>query len=651
MFLQKLRFWIWHPKECFALAMKLLKKMKESGNNLKILMIMKKILLAAAAALTALVACQKNEVAAPAADSVLYATIEETDATKTYMDAHNNIRWSEGDQIVGFMKSSLGLKYRILSSSVGKTSAFFEKVSGGNDYVGAGTEWDHNVIYYPYSDAVEAEKSGNNYALNIVLPSEQTYASESFGNGSMAMVAVSEDNDITFRNVLGGMKLQLRGTQKVKSIKLEGKNNEKLSGAATVTAYADETKPAITMASGASKTITLNCGSGVQLNESTAIEFIVALPPVLFSKGFTVTVTDTESKTYKVETDKANTVLRSSLLVMPDFKLDASSGGDSGEDIVPVVKVAVSNTDLTLTTRFSYALTAKISPVDATDQSIVWSSDNSSVVTVDQSGVLTTLSSGTAVITAEAGGVTGTCTIKVIAPTTREVKNYEVDGVSYGKGIVIGDVIWAPVNCGYHPTDFKYGKLYQWGRKYGQGYKGKLHDGDYQNQIYSDASVPEIVEGPISAINGQKDIYSNTFFTTSESPYDWTSPQADNLWNSGTEDNPVKTEFDPCPEGWRVPTRNELDKLNNNSFWTTVGDQKGRYFSGDYTYLDNAPQVFFPAAGSRIGGDADFRGNYGRYWSSHPVNPDASYLYSKSSGPDMYRGSRANGLSVRCVQE
>ena len=104
-------------------------------------MIMKKILLAAAAALTALVACQKNEVAAPAADSVLYATIEETDATKTYMDSNNNIRWSEGDQIVGFMKSSLGLKYRILSSSVGKTSAFFEKISGGNDYVGAGTEW------------------------------------------------------------------------------------------------------------------------------------------------------------------------------------------------------------------------------------------------------------------------------------------------------------------------------------------------------------------------------------------------------------------------------------------------------------------------------------------------------------------------------
>ena len=632
--------------------MKLLKKTKASGNNLKILMIMKKILLAAAAALTALVACQKNEVAAPAADSVLYATIEESDATKTYMDANNNILWSEGDQIVAFMKTSLGLQYQVTSSSVGKASARFEEVGNNGGGLNAGTEWDHNIAYYPYSEIVDCLKSGNNYALNVVLPSEQTYAAESFGHGSMAMVAVSENNNITFRNVLGGMKLQLKGTQNVTSIKLEGKNNEKLSGAAVVTAYTDETKPAITMASGASTSVTLNCDSGVQLNESKATEFIISLPPVLFSKGFTVIVTDDAGKTYTVETDKANTVLRSSLLVMPDFKLDASSGDDSddeGEDIIPVGKVAVSKTSLTLTTRFSYTLTTKITPIDATDQSVVWSSDNASVVTVDQSGVLTTLSSGTAVITAEAGGVTGTCRIKVIAPTTREVKDYEVNGVSYGKGIIIGDVIWAPVNCGYEPSTsdskgYPYGKLYQWGRKYGQGYSTSY-----------DASDPEIVEGPISAINGQKDIYSNTFFTASELPYDWISPQDDNLWNSGTEDDPVKTEYDPCPEGWRVPTYSELDNLNNNySSFITVENQKGRYFSGAYTYLDNATVVFLPTAGYRTvnNGLARNRGNIGAYWSSSSSNESAKYLdLDISNASHNYFGYRTNGLSVRCVQE
>ena len=612
---------------------------------------MKRILFAAIAASAMIVACQKTEENFEQSDAhELHASIEADGASKTVLDENNNIRWSEGDQIVAFMKTSLGLKYQLKDSYIGETSGYFSKVSSGSsDDLGAGMEWDHIVAYYPYAESIKCAKIGDNYAIDVVLPTEQTYEAGSFGGGVWPMVAVSKDNDITFKNVCGGMKLQLKGTQKVVAINLEGKNSEKLSGAATVTAYTDgETKPAITMASGASTSVTLDCGSGIQLNQSPATEFIIALPPVLFSKGFTVTVTDDAGNPYTVETDKANTVLRSSLLVMPDFKLDASSGDDSGgegEEIIPVGKVTVSKTSLTLTTRFSYALTAKITPFDATDQSIVWSSDNASVVTVDQSGVLTTLSSGTAVITAEAGGVTGKCTIKVIAPTTREVKEYKVDGISYGKGIVIGDVIWAPVNCGYEPATsdskgYPYGKLYQWGRKYGQGYSASY-----------DASVPEIMQGPISAINGQKDIYSNTFFNVS---LDWTSPYKDDLWNSGTEDNPVKTEYDPCPEGWRVPTYAELDRLNNGrSSSMTVGDQKGRYFCGDYTYFDNAPQVFFPAAGYRdyYDGGADDRGRYGYYWSSRPNSSGAFGLNISNVDMLSYLYHRAYGYSVRCVQE
>ena len=354
------------------------------------------------AALTLLAACNKVESPAPSQGSdVITAQIEQETATKTYMDAHNNIRWSEGDQIVGFMKSSLGLKYRILSSSVGKTYAFFEKVSSGNDYIGAGNEWDHNVVYYPYSSTIEAAKSGSNYVLDVVLPSEQTYAAESFGNGSMAMVAVSEDSDIIFRNVLGGMKLQLRGTQKVKSITLQGNNNEKLSGAAIVTAYADETKPAITMASGASNTVTLNCGNGVQLNEGSATEFIISLPPVLFSKGFKVTVTDADSKTYTVSTDKANTVLRSSILVMPAFKL-GNTPDQGGDDDNFITTIFLDKTSMTLAPGTSYTFETDIDPFDASNTTLSWTSSASSVVSVDQNGKIVALADGTAIISAVA---------------------------------------------------------------------------------------------------------------------------------------------------------------------------------------------------------------------------------------------------------
>ena len=624
---------------------------------------MKKNILSALAICAALLGCQKNEIYEPSSSSVdLHATIEDQTFTKTYMDENNNIRWSEEDQVVAFMKTSLGLRYQIKNEYIGKTSGYFSQVSSGSSSdIGAGTEWDHNVVYYPYSDAVEAEKSGDDYALNVILPFEQTYAAESFGNGAMAMVAVSESNNITFRNVLGGMKLQLKGIQKVATITLLGRNNEKLSGSAVVTAYAgDETKPSIAMSDGASTSVTLNCGSGVQLNESKATEFIIALPPVLFSKGFTVTVTDTDSKTYTVETDKANTVLRSSILNMPAFKLGNNpSEEEPGDDelIVPVVTVSLSSTSLKLYDGDTHQLTATVKPKDATDKTVVWISDMPSVATVDQSGHVTGISAGTANISASAGGKVAKCTVTVSSRAVAIADYIDEYGVNHGKGTAIGMAIWAPVNCGYHKDDFKYGKLYQWGRKYGQGYEGKLYDingnaaGDY-----SDATVPTIEEGGVSVITGQHKNKANVFFTsTLEFNCDWLYPQDSKLWNSGTDSNPVKTENDPCPEGWRVPTYAELDELiNNYSSWATDDNGRiGRWFSGPNSYTASVPQVFFPAAGyrHRFDGDADIRGSYGYYWSSRPISGGADYLRFYSSDVLMLNGLRAYGYSVRCVQE
>ena len=224
-------------------------------------------------------------------------------------------------------------------------------------------------------------------------------------------------------------------------------------------------------------------------------------------------------------------------------------------------------------------------------------------------------------------------------------------GINHGQGVKIGETVWAPVNCGYHATDFKYGKLYQWGRKYGQGYDGSLYDGDWHYNIgdYSDSSVPEEVKGPVFLSTGQSK--DNKFYYNSSG--DWCSPQIDYLWNYGTEQNPLKTEYDPCPEGWRVPTYAELDKLEDNySSWTT--DENGQYgywFSGSVSYSSSVPQVFFPAAGNRnYAGGADFRGGYGYYWSSRSGRYGAYNLLFSSSYVYITEDGRANGQSVRCVQ-
>ena len=281
---------------------------------------MKKQLLGLMTILTVLGACQKNEVSVELSEAVtIHAAIEDNDATKTVMDESNNILWSENDQIAAFMKSSYGHKYQIKPSFTGKTYADFSRVSSASgDDLSAGMEWDHYVAYYPYSESIECVKSGDNYALEVVLPAEQTYEENSFGNGTLPMVAVSDDNNITFKNVCGGIKLQLKGTQTVKSITIQGKNNEKLSGAATVTAYTNEAKPSIVMAQDASTTVTLNCGEGVCLNESTATEFIIVLPPTTFTQGFSATIADINGDTQVIETSRLNEVYRSSILIMPE---------------------------------------------------------------------------------------------------------------------------------------------------------------------------------------------------------------------------------------------------------------------------------------------------------------------------------------------
>ena len=223
-------------------------------------------------------------------------------------------------------------------------------------------------------------------------------------------------------------------------------------------------------------------------------------------------------------------------------------------------------------------------------------------------------------------------------------------GINHGQGIEIDGVVWAPVNCGYKAasaTDkgYPYGKLYQWGRKYGQGYSTSY-----------DADSPTIEAGAVSCDYGQHADNANVFFTSSSSSgYDWLSTRDDKLWNSGTESDPVKTQNDPCPEGWRVPTYAELNNLiKTKSSWTTNGGQNGYWFSGaSVTKIDEDAKVFFPAAGYRFyyDGDAYYRGDGGHYWSSKTYGYDACKLHLYAGNVSMGNNIRALGSSVRCVQE
>ena len=280
---------------------------------------MKKAFLYGLLAAMAITGCQAElEVITQEPSKEFTAIVDEdlNSETKTSLDGEGNVLWKMGDQVSIFAASTVNKQYQVTDDSDGKTAATLNKIGG---FV-AGGEIDKNVAFYPYASAAEIAKSGSNYIISkIVLPATQTYAAGSFGNGAFPMATVTsstEDMNLKFKNVLGGLKLQLKGTATITSITVTGNNNEILCGNAEVTTTYGEV-PSISLSDASAKTVTLNCGAGVTLKSETAIPFIIALPPMTMTGGFTVVVTDTEGKQMQIKTTKSQTITRSNLLKMP----------------------------------------------------------------------------------------------------------------------------------------------------------------------------------------------------------------------------------------------------------------------------------------------------------------------------------------------
>ena len=142
----------------------------------------------------------------------------------------------------------------------------------------------------------------------------------------VTMVAVTENTDDTFlkfQNVGGYLKLQLYGDDMtVKSITLTGNKNEKLAGAATITAVYGQ-DPTISMANDATNSITLDCGEGVKIGASaeTATAFWIVVPPTTFENGFEVTITDVNDNGMTKSTSNEISIVRNTIKPMEAFEV------------------------------------------------------------------------------------------------------------------------------------------------------------------------------------------------------------------------------------------------------------------------------------------------------------------------------------------
>lgn len=232
-------------------------------------------------------------------------------------------------------------------------------------------------------------------------------------------------------------------------------------------------------------------------------------------------------------------------------------------------------------------------------------------------------------------------------------------GVNQGQGITIDGITWAPVNCGYKPETsgskgYPYGKLYQYGRKDGQGYGAPYYN---SSDPFEDETTP-VIQAQWTGNNEDAD--ANTFYWGSGSSYNWINKD-DPFWNAGSEEVPQKNDlYDPCPDGWRVPTQVELSMLayGNHSELVDFNGIKGFWYSGSATYKESLTEkVFLPACGGRFADNwahrngAVGRGDGGSYWTSSLSNSKEAIRFELAADSPIGSTYRAFGNAVRCCRD
>lgn len=302
---------------------------------------MKNIVLMISAAMTICIACTKQENPEnnlpEQTKEDFYAYVEGIDGTKTSSDSDYRITWSEKDCLSIFEGSTIPDKYTLADDAAGTKSCRFEYTASGSGGFGSGMELGHTIAYYPYSENVSCLSGigSGTYLLEVSLPETQIYSPGSVGNNALPMAAVAEKEirDLMFNHICGVLKLQIKGNTSVKTIRLNGHSNERLSGEASVTVDSDGSMPSLEMKEEASQYVTLDCGEGVELNTSEATDFLIVVPPVSFKSGFTITITDTKGNSLEFNTYEKNPIGRAEVLKMPAITFE----NGASPDVVPPI--------------------------------------------------------------------------------------------------------------------------------------------------------------------------------------------------------------------------------------------------------------------------------------------------------------------------
>ena len=227
----------------------------------------------------------------------------------------------------------------------------------------------------------------------------------------------------------------------------------------------------VTAVKAGTATVTATAGDQSATCEVQVAAYVAVTKVTLDRNKITINAGDSETITATVLPDNATdkTVIWTSsdddIATVKDGKVTGVSEGTAtitataGEKsasctvtvkFVPVQSIELNKTELTLNPEEYETLSVTFYPENATDKTVTWTSSNDNVATVTDYGKVTAVEHGTATITASAGGVKATCTVKVNNTNYFTIKN---NSKTYGEITIRSHGVGAPTLFLKYSTD------------------------------------------------------------------------------------------------------------------------------------------------------------------------------------------------------
>lgn len=602
--------------------------------------------------------------------------------TRTSLDMSGNVVWSSGDRIRLFAETAPGGGTYVTTSEGTRTGIFAPDNS--SQTVTADTRY----AVYPAAAAEGAELTGTTLDIDLSILAEQPYV-QSLGAGAdlspVPMIAVSEDNTFLFRNICGAVQLQVSDWQnlriKIRSVAVKTLGGEQIAGKATV----DFADGSCTVAKGSdATTVTVVCGEGANIaggnDPQKGSGFLVFLPAGTY-EGFAFTLTDTEGRCYAVETAQPVTVEAGVVTPLKTLPLTLYYGTANCYRVAGAQTIAIDAAPYyTFSDRFVHeglrCLDAAGSPTGAPQSArIVWQQP----ATNASGDVVSTAAMEGTTLKVTTSGQLGNALVAVCDAAGEILWSYHI-WVSDAADIVmknLADLSAEDENFEYRPeatlldrnlgatsTEVKdrnaYGLFYQWGRKdpFPRNLQATRPGGSPYEADPSPLEKTATADDSNSSMGwatkhpDTRLLASNDWHLACRIQGLWGNPDAKFLgsgkvapaWTVGTG---VKTVFDPCPEGYRVPEGivfsglTDKDKGNCNA-------QYGYMFDCDGAGTTN----YFPTVGYlNKSTDRMMYLEYRAYlWSNVPGGTGCYYFYYNNSNLNYEELDRAAGLGIRCMK-